>query len=145
MKKSTLFLVLILISVIGFTQSTHPNQAQVRVSIKDTDSTMLINAIDLIGEWRNISSTLRIFNSNVSNAVIEIRNGNQVIINDAWSEDYPNKLRNTTWTIVDDQLQIRSPELGKMTIDVEKLKGSNFFELTINNYTYRKVVNLSSK
>ncbi len=144
MKKATLFSTLILVSVIGFTQSIEPNQTQVRVSIEDRDSTILINVIDLIGEWKNVSSTLPIVGSNVPKAVIEIRNGNQVIINDAWREDYPNKLKNTTWIIVDDNLQFNSPELGKIEVDISKLKKSNTFEMIINTFTYRRLINLSS-
>jgi hypothetical protein len=104
---------------------------------------MLVNAIDLIGPWKNISSTSPIVGSNVPKALVEISNGNIVIVNDAWKEDYPNKLRNCTWKIVDHELQFNSPDLGFVTIDIEKLKGSNYFEFTFNSFTYRKLVNLS--
>src|SRR6187399_2364126 len=94
MKKTILFSTLLLAFVSGLSQDINPNQAQVLVTIKGSDSSILVNAIDLIGTWRNISSTLPIVGSNVSKAIIDISNGNTVTINDAWREDYPNKLKN---------------------------------------------------
>jgi len=144
MKKAILFSTLLFAFVSCLSQDINPNQAQVLVTIKGSDSSVLVNAIDLIGTWRNISSTLPIVGSNVPKAVIDISNGNIVTINDAWREDYPNKLKNCTWKIVDQHLEFRSPDLGRTTIEIEKLVNSNFFELTINTFTYRKLVNLST-
>ena len=142
MKKTMLFLVLILVFVSGSSQTT--KQEQVLVTIKGSDSTVLVNAIDIIGTWRNVASTLPIVGSNVSKAVIEISNGHFVTINDAWRDDYANKLRNCTWRIVDQSLEFRSPDLGRVIIDIEKLENSNFFELTINSFIYRRLVKLST-
>ena len=144
MKKTILFSALILVFVSGTSQTIKQNQDQVLVTIKGSDSTILVSAIDIIGTWRNIASTLPIVGSNVSKAVIEISNEHFVTINDAWREDYENKLRNCTWRIVGQSLEFRSPELGNVIIDIEKLENSNFFELTINRFTYRKLVNLSN-
>jgi hypothetical protein len=144
MKKPFLFSILSLWSVFGLSQELSVNENQILVSIKGTEESMLVNTIDLIGVWRNISSTLPIVGSNVPKANVEISNGNMVAINDAWKEDYPNKLRNCTWRVVDKELQFQSPDLGEVSVEIEKLKDSNFFELTINTFTYRKLVNLSS-
>lgn len=144
MKKSFLFSIVLLCSVVGRSQEQRPNESIVLVSLRGTDESMEVNTIDLIGVWRNISSTLPIVGSNVPKATIEISNGNIVAINDAWKDDYPNKLRNCTWRVVDKELQFRSPDLGEVSVEIEKLKDSNFFELTINTFTYRKLVNLSS-
>ena len=141
MKKLILFSLLFSVSVIGLSQSNKSDQ--VRVSIKGADSTFLVNTIDLIGSWKNIASAYPIPGITRISQVVEITNGNLVTINDAWTEDYPNKLKNCTWKIVDNELQFHSPDLGNLTIDVEKLKGSSFFELTVNNFTYRKLINLS--
>ncbi len=133
------------ISTIGLGQIKPLTAEQVRVSIKDTDSTLLVNTIDLVGIWKNTSSVQPILGSNVPQSVVEITNGHLVYINDAWIDDYPNKLKNCSWAIVDQNMLFRSPDLGQLTIDVEKMKNDNFFEITINTFTYRKLINLSSR
>ncbi len=95
---------------------------------------MLVNVIHLIGIWSNVSTAYP------ARGTIEIINGNTLIINDAWQEEYPNSLKNSTWRIVNEALEFRSAELGQMVVDLEKLENSDFFELTFNNYTYRKLV-----
>lgn len=136
MKKVIPLSILLFASLIGLSQNMKP-KTLILVPIKGTDSTMLINVIDLTGIWRNVSATYPV------DGTIEIVNGNTMIINDTWKEDYPNKLKNSTWGIVDEALEFRSPEFGKVIVDIKKLENSRVFELTINNFTYRKLVNLS--
>ncbi len=128
--------ILVLASLIGLSQRMKP-KTLILVPIKGTDSTMLINVIDLVGIWRNVSAAYPV------DGTIEIINGNTVIINDTWREEYPNRLKNSTWGIADEALEFRSPELGTVIVDIKKLENSRVFELTINNFTYRKLVNLS--
>jgi hypothetical protein len=136
MKPLVLLSLLILASVSGISQKMKP-KTLILIPIKGTDSTMLINVIDLIGIWRNVSAAYP------ADGTIEIANGNRVMINDAWKEDYPNKLKNSTWRIVDERLEFRSPELGSVIVDVEKLANSRVYELTIYNFTYRQLINPS--
>lgn len=144
MKKLTLLLLSGLFFIPGISQESISNENLVQVYTRGTDSFILVNTIDLIGTWRNISSTLPIVGSNVPQATIEISNGNIVTIKDAWKDDYPNKMKNCTWKVVDKELQFHSPDLGGVSVEIEKLKDSSFFELTINSFRYRKLVNLSS-
>lgn len=104
------------------------------VPIKGTDSTILVNVIHLTGIWSNVSTAYP------ARGTIEIVNGNTLIINDAWQEEYSNSLKNSTWRIVNEALEFRSAELGQMLVYLEKSKNSDVFELTFNNYTYRKLV-----
>lgn len=43
------------------------------------------------------------------------------------------------------ELQFNSPDRGVVTIDIEKLTGSNYFEFTFNSSTYRKLIILSQE
>lgn len=129
----------------GFSQVENENNL-VRVEIQGTDETVLINAIDLVGIWTNIASTPPILNGfSYSVPTIEIQNGFLVTIEDGWQADYPNKLKNSTWKIIDNELEFYAPEVGAIPVSLSKLKGSNRFDLTVNNFTYRKTVILSTE
>ena len=131
----------------GFSQVPNENNL-VRVEVQGTDETVLINAIDLVGTWTNVASTPSILNSfPIVNPfpTIEIQNGFILTINDSWREDYPNKLKNSSWKTTDNELVFYAPEIGVIPVSLSKLKGSNRFELTVNNFTYRKTVILSTE
>lgn len=145
--KKLIAIILTISCLNGFSQVENENNL-VRVEIQGTDETVLINAIDLVGIWTNIASTPPILNSfpiTSSYPTIEIQNGFIVTINDVWREDYPNKLKNSTWKIIDNELEFYTPEAGTLPVLLSKLKGSNRFDLTVNNFTYRKTVILSTE
>lgn len=144
MKTTILLSTFVFATICSFSQETTPTREQVRVYLKGTDSSILINSIDLIGTWKGIASMDPIVNSKVPQSSIELTSGHIAVVNDAWREDYPNKLRNCTWAVLNNDIQFRSPDLGTIKVELEKLHDSNFFELTINNVTYRKYVNISS-
>jgi hypothetical protein len=144
MKRAILLSTFLFATICSFSQETTPTRDQVRIYLKGTDSSILINSIDLIGTWKSIASTDPIVGSKVPQSSIELTSGHIAVINDAWREDYPNNLRNCTWAVLNNDVQFRSPDLGSVKVELEKLHESNFFELTINNVTYRKFVNISS-
>ena len=145
MKNIHFFILLFLLSAKGVSQTNKSDIHHVRAIIQGSEATMLINVIDLVGVWNSISSTPAILNAPTKPATVEILNGNLIFIKDGWQEDYPNKLRNSTWKIVDKELEIYAPETGSIPVKLEVLKGSNRFDLTINNFTYRKTLVLSSE
>ncbi len=126
-------MLLFVVSLMGSSQNMKP-KTLILVPIKGTDSTILVNVIHLTGIWSNVSTAYP------ARGTIEIVNGNTLIINDAWQEEYSNSLKNSTWRIVNEALEFRSAELGQMLVYLEKSKNSDVFELTFNNYTYRKLV-----
>jgi len=143
MKKSILLSSAILVHFVVLSQDLRLEENQVRVYLPGSDSSFLMNSIDLIGTWRNICSTSPIFDSNVPQATLEINIGHLVRVSDAWKEDYPNKLRNCTWKLVGNEMQFSSPDLGTIKVGFEKVNNkSRHFELTFNGYTYRKLVNI---
>jgi hypothetical protein len=125
---------------------SNQQQEKVRVIMEGTDSTFLINTIDLIGIWTGLSSHQPILNNQViNNPSIEIQFDALVKIKDGWQEDYPNKLRNTTWKIIDHELWFLAPDLGKIPVTLVALRGGSRFELIVNSSTYRRLISLSAK
>jgi hypothetical protein len=124
-------------------RTTDPVETKVRVQIKGEETTDFININDLLGAWKNISTTTPIFNSNVPKGWLELLNGNMVSVKDAWVEDYPSKLTNSRWKVVDNELVIYSPELGEVLVSIEKFKDSSTYEITILSYSYRRIINKS--
>ena len=117
----------------------------VRVYISGGDSYEIINMIDLMGEWRSILSIIPTsIYSNAPRSFVSI-NGRGVIINDYWKEDYPNKMRNCTWAVVDSRLILLSTDLGKTEIVIVKVGKGEDYEFMLNQVTYRKLVNRSDK
>lgn len=145
MKLLSIFILLLVLAVLPVSaQKVNKSNNAVKVNLQGTDASILINTIDLIGTWKNTASAAQILNNSFTISSIEITNGRTLIVNDAWREDYPNKMKNCTWAIIDDELQLRSPDLGRVKIEIEKLENSNFYEFTLNNVTYRKLVNVSN-
>lgn len=144
MKLLSVFSLMVLVTFSISAQKTKKPNDVVRVTLQGTDASIMINTIDLIGFWKNTASTSPILNSAVPASSIEITNGHILNVRDAWREDYPNKMNNCTWAIVDHKFQLRSPDLGRVNIEIEKLQDSNLYEFTLNNVTYRRLVNVSS-
>jgi hypothetical protein len=124
-------------------QITDPVEIKVSVQIKGEETKEFIHINDLLGTWKNISTMTPILNSKVPTGWLELLNGNMVSIKDAWAEEYPNKLRNSRWKIVDKKLVISCAELGEVLVSVEKFKHSSTYDITISSYTYRRIINKS--
>jgi hypothetical protein len=145
MKIFTLILVMLSWCIIPSAYAQDKSE-QVKVYSPQEDSYEMINLIDLLGEWRNISSvTPTSIRSRAPESFVSINSGNRVIVKDVWVEDYTNKLRNCTWFIVDSNLVLLSPDLGKVQLDIVKVGKSRYYEFMLNQVTYRKLVNRSSK
>lgn len=119
---------------------------QVRVDIPGGDSYEMINMNDFLGTWRNTSSiTPTAIFSGAPKSFVTIANGGRFIINDEWKEDYPNKMNNCTWYIVDSSLIVMSTDLGKTKLEFVKVADSEYYELMFNQVTYQKLINRSDK
>jgi hypothetical protein len=144
MKRSMLLLFMIVCTLSVWAQKRKITNEVVNVTLQGTDSSVMINTIDLIGVWKNVSSTSQILSKPIPGSTIEITNGHRFEVRDAWMEDYPNKMTNCTWVIFDHKLQVHSPDLGRLNIEIEKLPNSNWYELVLNSVTYRKLINVST-
>ena len=142
MRQINLFLLIWCFSLVA--RSEDPEN-QVRVVISGGDAYEIINMNDLLGKWRSTSSIIptSIF-SGAAESFVSI-NGRGVIINDSWKEDYTNKMRNSTWAVVDSRLFLLSTDLGKTEIVIVKVGKSEQYEFMLNQVTYRKLVNRSDK
>lgn len=143
MKALYIFPAIYLIALTTFSQQAAAENDQILVSVKNSDKQIKLNVVDLNGTWMNVASTRPIVGSNVSQSYVELTMGHRVNIRDAWTEDYAGRVKNCTWTVVDQSLQFYSPDLGKVEINIEKLEYGNYYEFTLNNVTYRKLVNTS--
>jgi hypothetical protein len=142
MRKFNLILLLLCAVLVAAAQE---DPEQVRIYQPKTDSYTMINVIDLLGEWSNISSVTPTAIRSTPESFVSLVNGYRVRVNDIWVEDYPTKMRNCTWSIVDSSLILSSPDLGKVELEITRVGEGAYYEFVLNQVTYRKLVNRSSK
>ena len=137
---------LLLLSCTLLTVMAQNEAKQVQVYQPKTDSYDMVNVIDLLGDWQNTSSVSpTAIHSTTPKSYVMLGSGNQVRVNDIWVQDYPTKLRNCTWHIVDANLILYSPDLGKVELEIVRVGKSSYYEFVLNQVTYRKLVNRSDK
>ncbi len=142
MKTQILLACVVFFASFSFGQVT---EEQVRIYLPDSTRYELINAAELMGDWKNVSYNLPMAMAKVEKEFPSTNgqlaffiNGRVTIKDQVLEKSYPNNLKNILWRIENARLYLISSDLGKREVEVKWDSSKKEFKLTIDHISYAK-------